>query len=139
MLSKRTSYTRDSRPCVCRVFLTDYLTSFGCFKDTGNRAIPPLEGKDPILDGSNYQNRKHAIAKCAVASLRKDYHMFALQHDGWCASSTTAENTFDKHGRGGSCQGGGEGGPWANDVYVLGKNSNSIFINSKNVQDIQRR
>ena len=105
MLSKRTSYTRDSRPCVCRVFLTDYLTSFGCFKDTGNRAIPPLEGKDPILDGSNYQNRKHAIAKCAVASLRKDYHMFALQHDGWCASSTTAENTFDKHGRGGSCHG----------------------------------
>ena len=90
----------------------------GCFKDTGSRAIPTLEGKDAILDGS-YRGRKNAIAKCAATARRRGFHIFALQHGGWCASSPTAEKTFDKYGKSGSCQGDGEGGPWANEVYVL--------------------
>ncbi len=28
--------------------------SMGCFKDTGDRAIPTAEGTDPLLDGNHY-------------------------------------------------------------------------------------
>lgn len=38
-----------------------------CHRDTRNHAIPTIKGKDIILDGP-YRNRKHAIAKCAVAA-----------------------------------------------------------------------
>ena len=48
------------------LLFTDYET-IGCYKDTGNRAITPLEGKDSILDGS-YVSRQNPIAKCAVAA-----------------------------------------------------------------------
>ena len=95
----------------------DY-TSLGCYGDSQSRAIPTLEGKDPILDG-DYTSRKNATAKCAIAARRKGFHMFALQHGGWCASSATAEKTFDKYGKSGDCQNDGEGGPLANHVYVI--------------------
>ena len=45
--------------------------------------------------------------------------MFAVQHGGWCAASATAYKTFDKYGKYGACQSDGEGGPWANQVYVI--------------------
>ena len=90
----------------------------GCYKDTGNRAVQSLEGKDPILDGP-YRSRKNAIAKCAVAALRKGYSMFAVQHGGWCAASATAPKTFNKYGKSSACQLDGEGGPWANEVYIV--------------------
>ena len=89
-----------------------------CYKDTGNRAIAIVEGKDPVLDGS-YHSRKNAIAKCAVAALRKGYTMFALQNGGHCQTSATATLTFDKYGKSTACQADGEGGPWANQVYVF--------------------
>ena len=57
--------------------------------------------------------------KCAVAAMRKGYKMFAVQHGGWCAASATAYKTFDKYGKYGACQSDGEGGPWANQVYVI--------------------
>ena len=102
--------------------------TIGCFKDTSNRAIQPLEGKDSILDGS-YGARKNAIAKCAVAAMRKGYKMFAVQHGGWCAASDTADQTFDKYGRSAACESDGEGGPWANQVYVIkGKMSREVSI-----------
>ncbi|XP_068694508.1 uncharacterized protein [Montipora foliosa] len=97
-------------------FIREYLTSYGCFKDTGNRAIPPIEG--PPLD-DNYQARKHAISKCAVATLRKGFQVFAVQDGGWCASSNTAENTFDKYGKSIACKDDGEGGALANNVYLI--------------------
>ena len=94
----------------------------GCYKDTANRTIPTLEGADPILDG-DYTSRQNAIAKCAVAARRRGFKMFALQHGGWCAASATAEKTFDKYGKSSDCQNDGEGGPSANNVYVIdGKN-----------------
>ena len=93
-------------------------TDVGCYKDKGDRAIPTLEGKDSILDGP-YKSRKIAIEKCAVAARRKGFHMFALQDGGWCAASATAENSFDKYGKSNDCKDDGEGGPWANNVYVL--------------------
>ena len=95
----------------------DYET-IGCYKDTVKRAITILEGKDPILDGS-YGSRKNPIAKCAKAALRKGYTMFAVQNGGQCAASATAAHTFDKYGKSAACKADGEGGIWANQVYVL--------------------
>ena len=98
-------------------YFTDY-EGVGCFKDTGSRAIPTIEGKDILLDGP-YRDRKNAIVKCAAAARRRGFHMFALQHGGWCAASATAERTFNKYGKSGACENDGEGGPWANNVYVI--------------------
>ena len=96
---------------------SDYV-SVGCYKDTSNRAIPSLEGKDSILDGS-FSSRKNPIAKCAVAAMRAGYSMFAVQAGGWCAASATAPQTFDKYGKSTACKADGEGGGWANQVYVI--------------------
>lgn len=90
----------------------------GCYKDTSSRAIQTLEGKDSILDGS-YSSRKNPIAKCAVAAMRAGYSMFAVQASGWCASSATASQTYDKYGKATNCNADGEGGGWANQVYVI--------------------
>lgn len=90
----------------------------GCYKDTEERAIPTLEGKDPILDGE-YSLRVNPIAKCAVAAIRGGYHMFAVQYSGWCGASNTALQRFNKYGPSKDCQGDGEGGPWANEVYFI--------------------
>ena len=90
----------------------------GCYKDTGNRAIQTLEGRDAILDGS-YPSRKNPVAKCAVAAMRLGYSMFAVQNGGWCAASATAPDTFGKYGKSAACKADGEGGPWANQVYVI--------------------
>jgi len=98
--------------------------SVGCYKDTGNRAIPTLEGKDSILDGS-YSSRTNPIAKCAVAAMGAGYRMFAVQNGGWCAASASAPQTYDKYGKSTACKADGEGGPWANQVYELeGKSRN---------------
>ena len=105
----------------------DY-NSVGCYRDTPNRAIYPLEGKDPILDGP-YHLRSHAIAKCAVAAMRAGYSMFAVQNGGWCASSATAPQTYNKYGKSTACKADGEGGPWANQVYVMeGKATKSCCL-----------
>ena len=73
---------------------------------------------DPILDGE-YHVRKNAIAKCAVAAIRAGYSIFGVQNGGWCASSASAPQTFDKHGESNACEADGEGGPWANHVYTV--------------------
>ncbi|XP_077978165.1 uncharacterized protein LOC144433688 [Glandiceps talaboti] len=92
--------------------------SIGCFRDTSQRAIPTLEGQDYRLDGA-YKRRQDAINKCANAASRCGFNIFAVQHGGWCASSADALDTYDKYGPSGSCMNDGEGGPWANHVYVL--------------------
>ena len=74
----------------------------------------------PILDGS-YGSCKNPIAKCAVAALRKGYNMFAVQNGGQCAASATAAQTFDKYGNSAACKADGEGGTWANQVYLIKK------------------
>ena len=47
--------------------------------------------------------------------------MFADQDGGWCAASamSSAAQTFDKYGKSAACKDDGEGGPWANQVYVI--------------------
>ncbi|XP_068721064.1 uncharacterized protein [Montipora capricornis] len=108
----------EGGPLANQVYVIKGFETIGCFKDTSNRAIQPLEGKDSILDGS-YGARKNAIAKCAVAAMRKGYRMFAVQNGGWCAASATADQTFHKYGRSAACGYDGEGGPWANQVYAI--------------------
>lgn len=89
----------------------------GCFRDTGRRAILPLEGKSPLLKG-HYRRRRYAIQKCALAAQKRGYRVFAIQHQGWCASTKYAYRTYGKYGKSRKCRN-GKGGPWANDVYVL--------------------
>ena len=93
----------------------------GCYKDTVDRAIPTLEGSDAVLDGA-YSSRANAIKKCATAAKRAGHSMFAVQHGGWCASSADALHTFNKYGTSNACKDDGEGGPWANQVYLFNGN-----------------
>ena len=99
------------------IFSLDY-DSVGCYKDTSNRAIQIIEGTDSTLDGS-YYSRSDPITKCAVAAMRAGYSMFAVQDGGQCEASVTAPQTFDKYGTSTACKADGEGGPWANQVYLI--------------------
>ncbi|XP_078580806.1 uncharacterized protein LOC144864360 isoform X39 [Branchiostoma floridae x Branchiostoma japonicum] len=92
--------------------------SLGCWKDTDNRAIATLEGTDPRLDGS-YRARANAIEKCYQVAKSRGYSVFAVQHGGWCAGSATALSTYRKYGPSAACQADGEGGGWANQVYLI--------------------
>ena len=97
------------------IFIT--AISRGCYKDTGRRAIAPLEGRSRLLRGS-YRRRRYAIQKCALAAKKRGFSTFAIQHQGWCASTKYAYRTYGRYGRSNRCRN-GKGGPWTNDVYVL--------------------
>ena len=45
--------------------------------------------------------------------------MFGVQDGGWCASSVSAPQTFDKYGQSNDCGADGEGGHFANHVYTV--------------------
>ena len=90
----------------------------GCWKDTGNRAIQPLDGKYPTLKDS-YWTRADAYAKCLAVTMNLGYKVFSLQHGGWCASARDAEITYKKYGRSYVCKSDGKGGVWANQVYKI--------------------
>lgn len=102
-----------------QVFAMNSVTAYsiGCYRDTGRRAILPLEGRSRLLRGS-YRRRRYALQKCALAAQRRGYRVFALQHGGWCASTRRAHLTYRRYGKSNKCRN-GKGGPWANDVYVL--------------------
>ncbi|XP_020631488.1 uncharacterized protein LOC110068453 [Orbicella faveolata] len=102
---------------VIRITLGLLAKGLGCFRDTGRRAISTLEGRSRLLKG-HYRRRRYAIQKCALAAKRRGYSVFAVQHQGWCASARHAYRTYGKYGRSNRCRN-GKGGPWANDVYVL--------------------
>ena len=53
--------------------------------------------------------------------------MFAVQHQGWCASSRRAHLTYGRYGKSNRCRN-GKGGPWANDVYVLRGEHKLFFL-----------
>ena len=101
----------------------------GCWKDTGDRAIPTLEGKDPILDGG-YKQRKDSIKKCSEAARKRGYAVFAVQNGVWCASSSDAESTYAKYGASDECRPNGEGGRLANRVYQ--QEIQSMFVKNNN-------
>ena len=90
----------------------------GCFQDGIPRAIPTLEGTDPILDAP-YSTRVNPIAKCAAAAMRQGYSMFAVQDGGRCVSSADAPKTYSKYGDSVDCLADGEGGDMASQVYEI--------------------
>ena len=69
------------------------------------QAIPTLEGTDAILDG-HYKSRKNVIVKWMIFG-------------GWYSASATAPSTFNKYGKSTLCKDDGEGGPFANHVYIV--------------------
>lgn len=116
------AFTPVERLQMCLDIITMYsfawiVKPLGCFKDTGRRAIPGVDGRYPIVRGY-YRRRKDAIRKCALVALRFGYRVFAVQHQGWCATGPRAHVTYRKYGRTNRCKN-GKGGPWANDVYAV--------------------
>ena len=99
-------------------------THVGCWRDTRNRAVPTLEGKDKTLIG-RYSSRANAIQLCFKAAVARRFKVFALQAGGWCAGSADARG-YKKYGKANNCKA-GKGGGWANDVYVIGKMSRCTF------------
>jgi len=100
----------------CKLLFPVTLKSLGCWRDTVDRAIPTLEGLDPVLNG-NYKTRQEAIAKCVQAAYSRGYNVIALQDGGWCAGSRDALNTYQKYGPVASCP--AKGRVAANHVYKL--------------------
>lgn len=98
---------------------TEVYKTIGCYHDgLDRRAIPTLEGTDDILDG-DYWTRSDPIYKCYEVAKKLGFKVFALQAGGWCASSSTAEETFNKYGMSSKCENDGEGGPNTNQVYYI--------------------
>ena len=95
-----------------------FYKSLGCWKDTGNRAVPTLEGKDKRLSGS-YSSRDYAIDLCYQSAKARGYHIFAVQNNGWCAGMR-GTTRYQKYGKVTNCKN-GKGGSWANDVYQIGE------------------
>ncbi|KAI8509176.1 Galectin-3-binding protein [Branchiostoma belcheri] len=94
-------------------------THLGCFTDQDVRAISTLEGTDARLD-NHYLLRDNALEKCYQVAKSRGFTMFAVQNSGWCAGSTDAPNRYNMYGSSNLCYGHGEGGPHANDVYMIG-------------------
>jgi hypothetical protein len=90
--------------------------SLGCWADTGNRAVPQLDGSDPRISG-NYQARGNAINACYKVAKERGMKVFAVQDGGWCAADNNL-HSYNKYGGSGNCRN-GKGGPWANDVYQI--------------------
>ena len=76
-----------------------------------------MDGRNPLVTGY-YRRRIDAILKCAFVALRFGFKVFAVQHQGWCATGPRAHLTYRKYGQSNRCKN-GKGGPWANDVYVV--------------------
>jgi len=87
----------------------------GCWGDTGNRAIPQIDGSDPRING-NYKTRSDPFNKCNQVAYERGKKIFAIQDGGWCAAADD-ENSYKKYGASNNCSSDGKGGPWANQVY----------------------
>jgi len=92
--------------------------ALGCWKDSSPRAIPLLEGKSTILDGS-YTVRENPLAKCNDAAAAKGYTIFAVQDGGACLSSSDAKAKYKTYGKSTACNANGNGGAMANNVYEI--------------------
>ena len=109
----------DAKTIQWSFYFLRLVKSLGCYKDTGRRAVPQMDGRNPLVTGY-YRKRADAIVRCGLVAKRFGYRVFALQHQGWCATGPRAHLTYRKYGRSNRCRN-GKGGPWANDVYhVIG-------------------
>ena len=86
---------------------TDILSPFtyykfytlGCFNESQARAIPSLEGQDPVLDG-DYTTRQDAVRKCALAAKKREHEVYVVMSDGQCSSGADTAKKFAKFGHG---------------------------------------
>ena len=104
-------------PLISSNLFQTLVKSLGCYRDTARRAIPQMDGRSSLVKGY-YRRRADAILKCALVALRFGYRVFAVQHQGWCATGPRAHVTYKKYGRSNRCRN-SKGGPWANDVYKI--------------------
>lgn len=79
--------------------------SLGCWKDTWDRAIEPLEGKHKLLMDINYRLREDPLRKCAVAALENHLQLFAIENGGQCLGDKTAAYLYQRFGRAHKCKG----------------------------------
>ena len=86
-----------------------------------------LEGKDDRLDDTYYKpnpfqvpakNRDNAIQTCYEVARDRGLQYFAVNNNGWCAGSTSAEIRYKAYGKVKTCKD-GKGGQWSNDVYFI--------------------
>ena len=92
--------------------------TIGCFIDRLYvPAIPTMEGKDPILDGS-YWDRKDPVRKCFIASVKRGYKVFAVQNNR-CYSGPEAHKTYAMHGKSRFCPANGAGKDGSSQVYRI--------------------
>merc|ERR1712179_703150 len=80
----------------------------------------------------HYKSRSGAIQKCFNLASSLGYNAFAVQDGGQCMTSSSAETTYDKYGPSSECLSDGEGGPLANDVYMI--NSIKAAVNEEDRQ-----
>ena len=90
--------------------------SDGCYK-ARNKAIPSLEGTDPILDGE-YSTRENAIIKCFEVAAKRLFFVFAIWDGGECLSSNVAQHRYKPYPKS-SCPTNGMGGKDLIHVYKL--------------------
>ena len=102
-------------------------THKGCWKDAGKdqeRTVPTIEGHDDSLV-DDYKTRANPIEKCYLVAKKQGYSMFGVQHGGRCLAGNDQVN-YREHGQSYDCDQ-GEGGNWANDIYVIEKGSFTIL------------
>ena len=75
------------------------LYELGCFNDSQARAIPSLEGQDPVLDG-DYTTRQDAVRKCALAAKKREHKVYVVMSNGQCSSGADTAKNFAKFGHG---------------------------------------
>ncbi|XP_076821906.1 uncharacterized protein LOC143468517 [Clavelina lepadiformis] len=85
----------------------------GCWADLAEPAIPNLDLDDDVIGDAKY--------RCYVTSLRRGFHVFALQNGGRCFASDRANETYFKYGPSDDCDEDGGGGVRANEVYEAGR------------------
>ena len=79
--------------------------SLGCWKDTWDRAIKPLEKKHQLLMDGNYKVREDPLRKCALAALDKKMKLFAIENGGQCLGDNTITTSYKKYGKAVKCRG----------------------------------
>ena len=81
------------------LFSKYYFYELGCFNDSQARAIPSLEGQDPVLDG-DYNTRQDAVRKCALAATKRGHKVYVVMSNGQCSSGADTVKNFAKFGHG---------------------------------------
>jgi len=108
-------------------------SSLGCWADKGNRALPLLEGTSVYLRGG-HNEREDPKQTCYKVASERGYRYFSMQDGGQCLAGPDAGTRYDMYGGSNKCRN-GNGGPWANDVYVI----DGLFSNIGCWKDSNRR